>query len=239
MEIEQTIPRHAGLGSGTQLGMAVSSALATLEGDEQADAATLALRVSRGERSAVGVHGFGQGGLIVESGQRQPGTLGTLAARAEFPAAWRVVLVTPDSESGLSGSAERDAFAHLAPMPEATTDRLCRIALTELLPAVIEADVAACGSAIYEYGKTVGTYFAPAQGGTFADPQMSALVGKLRRQGIHGVGQSSWGPTIFILCGTQVEADSLVSDLNQPGDLGNCTIRITAPLNRGATVHIE
>src|SRR5205807_1029658 len=53
-------PAHAGLGSGTQLGMAVALALAVDRPD--LPAGELARLVGRGLRSGLGVHGFAQGG---------------------------------------------------------------------------------------------------------------------------------------------------------------------------------
>src|SRR5262249_16740142 len=50
-------PEHAGLGSGTQLGLAVGRALAAAHGLD-IDAIELARRVGRGKRSALGIHGF-------------------------------------------------------------------------------------------------------------------------------------------------------------------------------------
>jgi predicted sugar kinase len=39
--------------------------------------------------------------------------------------------------------------------------------------------------------------FAAAQGGTYSSMRVAELVGFIRRQGVAGVGQSSWGPGVF------------------------------------------
>jgi len=238
IELLEEIPPHAGFGSGTQLGLAVAQALALLAGDGQADAVTLAGRVGRGARSALGIHGFARGGFLIDGGKSTPDAIGTLSARADFPAAWRMVLVTPESRAGLAGAAEVDAFQRLPGMSQKTTDRLCRIALGELLPAVLEADFDACGEALYEFGRLVGEYFAPVQGGVYADRSMETLVAQLRRRGIRGVGQTSWGPTLFALCPGAAEAESLAADLRGAGDWNDCRIRVVAPLNSGAAIEV-
>ena len=76
----------------------------------------------------------------------------------------------PRDAAGISGTDESSGFARLPPMPLATTDRLCRLALTEIVPATIERNYAAASRAIGEFGRLVGEYFAPVQGGVFADP---------------------------------------------------------------------
>src|SRR5262249_3303598 len=80
LHTEWAMPEHAGLGSGTQLGLAVAQALAVSRG-LCCDLATLARRVGRGARSALGAHGFEQGGLLVEAGKRSPDRLAPLVAR--------------------------------------------------------------------------------------------------------------------------------------------------------------
>lgn len=235
IDVRRAIPLHIGLGAGTQLAMATARACAALAGDD-AHYLALAERVGRGTRSAVGIHGFACGGLVVEGGKSAADQIGTLIARAELPNQWRFVLVTPRDRRGVSSNAERDAFAQLPAMDSRTTDRLCRIALLELLPSALRSDFGGFGEAIYDFGKTVGEYFSAVQGGTFADRRMAQLVSDLRRSGIHGVGQTSWGPTLFVLCRSQPEAEALVEQISSSDGGQNCTLRITRPLNASATV---
>src|SRR4051794_4492666 len=57
LNIEQAIPAHAGLGSGTQLGLAVGAALARLFGIE-ASPEIIAALLDRGARSGIGLGAF-------------------------------------------------------------------------------------------------------------------------------------------------------------------------------------
>ncbi|TXT17394.1 MAG: beta-RFAP synthase, partial [Planctomycetota bacterium] len=171
IRVSQAIPLHAGLGSGTQTSLALAAALAQLGGETKVSALELARRVGRGARSALGIHGFEHGGLLVEGGKRQPEEISPLVARLEFPSDWRVLLVIPNDRRGLSGDAERAAFTKLTPMPAALTETLCRIVLMELLPAVASVDFPAAAAALREFGQLNGSHFAPVQGGVFADPQ--------------------------------------------------------------------
>ena len=108
------MPHHAGLGAGTQLGLAVARAMAIAAGHEDWDAPELARRVGRGLRSGVGVHGFGRGGFLVEAGKRSQECLAPLITRVDFPESWRVVLVLSLGCSPWHGTEEQQAFRQLA-----------------------------------------------------------------------------------------------------------------------------
>jgi beta-RFAP synthase len=202
---------HQGLGVGTQLGLAIAKAIAVETGHAEWPSVELAKRVGRGERSAVGVHGFDRGGLIVEGGKLPNELISTLVGRFEFPADWAVVVFTPQVEAAWHGGAEREAFARLAAKPE-ITDRLCRIVLTGLLPALASADLGTFGEAFYEFNALAGDAFAPVQGGRYASPVVAELVSRLRAVGVRGVGQSSWGPAVFAIARRQ-EAAGIVRQM--------------------------
>jgi len=236
IEVREAPPAHSGLGSGTQLGMALAGICSIFAGEEDVPAQELALRALRGRRSALGLYGFQYGGLLIEAGKRAESEISPLVARTDFPADWRFVLVRPRGVEGISGADEATGFAQLPSMPEALTGRLCRIALTEILPAVIEMDFANASAAIGEFGALVGEYFAPVQGGVFAHPQMRRLAAALASRGLRGVGQTSWGPTLFALCPGAAAAHDLVTDMSGEPAAADCDFTIAVPLNRGASV---
>lgn len=243
IEVHQTIPAHQGLGSGTQLAMAVGSALEILAGGSDFDLDAhhyhVALCAGRGKRSCLGTDGFAFGGFLVDGGKKDLEDIGTFIAPARFPDEWRMVLVTPPHEAGLSGVEEKSAFQQLPGMPEELTNRLCRIVLMELLPGVIDGDFADVSESLYEFGQHVGSYFQPIQGGRFASRQMERLAKILRDRGHRGVGQSSWGPTMFVLEESQEAAGQLVRELKQDPHWSACTFHIAKPLNQGAKITIE
>jgi beta-RFAP synthase len=237
-EIVRALPAHAGLGSATQLGLAVAQALALFAGQPNVPIVELARRSGRGKRSAVGTHGFAHGGLLVEGGKLNGDEISPLVARVALPRQWRFVLIRPRDACGLFGADELHGFSCLPQMPTATTDRLCRLALLELIPSAVEVDFGRFGEALYEYGRLVGEYFLPVQGGVYSDPRMRELAPRLRARGIRGIGQSSWGPTLFALCQGADAARSLVADLSSDRSCTNCELTIAEPLNRGATVDV-
>ena len=52
---------------------------------------------------------------------------------------------------------------------------------------------------------TSANHFAPAQGGPYARPAVESIVRYLESRGPHGVGQSSWGPTLYAFTDDPIE----------------------------------
>ncbi len=238
LRVERVMPAHAGLGSGSQLALSVARALATSWG-LNCGLATLARRVGRGLRSAVGTHGFEQGGFLVESGKTTNDILAPLVARQPFPDVWRVVVALPsDHIAGLHGGSEVEAFACLTENPAilSATETLCRLVLLGLLPALIEHDVDAFGESLYEFNRRVGEAFAPVQGDVYASPQIAELVAFVRSQNIRGVGQSSWGPAVFAVVADAERADHLAAQLRTRFELPQSAVWTTQACNHGARI---
>jgi beta-RFAP synthase len=211
LTLHRAIPPHSGLGSGTQLGLAVARALAELHG-LPADAVGLAQAVGRGRRSAIGTWTFALGGFIVEGGRRAVAdAIAPLLARFRIPPDWRCVVAVPPGAPGLSGDAEAAAFERLPPPAESEVERVAHLVLMQLLPALVEADLAGFGAALTEVQRITGAWFAPAQGGVFAPGASETLVRRLAEWGAAGVGQSSWGPAVYGLCGREDEARAIAA----------------------------
>jgi beta-ribofuranosylaminobenzene 5'-phosphate synthase len=207
--LHHTIPDHAGLGSGTQLGLSVARAMAELRG-LPADPVELARATGRGRRSAIGTWAFGLGGFIVEGG-RQPGSerLAPLLARFAIPESWRYVVAVPSAARGLSGDAEVQAFEQLPSPPDRDVERVSHLVLMQLLPALVDADLPSFGAALSEIQRVTGSWFAAQQGGIFAPGPTARLVADMAGWGAAGVGQSSWGPAAYGLAENDAQAGDL------------------------------
>jgi len=234
LHVCQAPPPHSGLGTGTQLALAVARGIRELWQLPQACAAELAASVDRGKRSAVGSHGFLQGGLIWETGRRSEDSLGSLARRIAIPNHWRVLLLSRPQQSGLYGDREMTAFEGLPPVPPQVTDKLQRLAKESILPAAENDDFEIFAEAIHDYGRLAGSCFATVQGGSFASPAIEQLVDRLRKLGIHGAGQSSWGPTVFALAEDEDQAAEFVDRVEALRRGTNTAV--VAPDNLGARV---
>jgi beta-ribofuranosylaminobenzene 5'-phosphate synthase len=215
LRVVEAIPAHVGLGSGTKLALAVAQALATLHG-RTVDAPELARAAGRAARSAVGMWTFALGGLVVEGGVRhgveRPAPL---LARHAMPEDWRIVLVVPDAEPGLSGVGEVEAFRRLVPSAERSA-AIAQLVLTSLLPALVEHDLDEFGAALTQVQQLVGDSFAAVQGGRF-HPRAGALVEALLRGGAAGAGQSSWGPAVYGIVGSEAAGRELARRMEGEG----------------------
>ncbi len=236
IRIRQAIPAHRGLGGGTQLGLAIAAGVRRLFDLPEASAEELAAASGRGQRSAVGAHGFVHGGLIWEKGRPPGESLGQLAARIALPESWRIVLVDTGDPSGLSGKPEVDAFKALPPVRAATTERLEQLAEEAILPAAQRGDLKAFGEALYDYGRTAGECFAPVQGGPYASPAIARCIRTIRQLGVPAAGQSSWGPTVFAVTESIEHAKQLCESLANNPATATDTTQVTAPNNHGATI---
>lgn len=227
---------HAGLGVGTQLGLTVAAGLRRFLQLPDLTVELLAASVGRGKRSAVGMYGFQQGGLIVDAGKHPDDKVGKLAERVDVPAEWRFVLVCSRNTQGLAGKHEAAAFAGLPPVSDAVTQSLWQITNDEMLPALKRGDCEAFGDAVFRYGRLAGECFAPAQGGPFASTQIAHLVESIRDFGIRGVGQSSWGPTVFAVTANEPSARDLATWLSKQSTNSDCELTIARPNNTGAVI---
>jgi beta-ribofuranosylaminobenzene 5'-phosphate synthase len=203
--VQRALPSHAGLGSGTQLALAVARAVAELYGFP-ADMPDLARAVGRAQRSAIGTWTFAGGGLVVEGGRPFDAAQGRretndavapLLTRLPFPPSWRCVVAVPNVSPALNGAAEAAAFAALPPAQDDEVARVARLVLMALLPALVDGDLRTFGDALTAVQTINGRWFAAVQGGTFSPGASAELVRRMSEWGASGVGQSSWGPAVY------------------------------------------
>ncbi|HKG33508.1 MAG TPA: beta-ribofuranosylaminobenzene 5'-phosphate synthase family protein [Gemmatimonadales bacterium] len=213
LRVHRAIPSHSGLGSGTQMGLAVARVLAELHG-LSLDPLELARSTGRGKRSAIGTWAFSDGGFIVEGGRR-PGTerIAPLIARLPVPSHWRYVVAVPSAGRGLSGEDEARAFEQLPPPPEGDAERVAHLVLMQLLPSLVDDDLSSFGAALSAIQRITGAWFAAQQGGVFAPGPTEELIAAMVRSGAAGVGQSSWGPAAYGLAGSDIAAARLAREL--------------------------
>jgi beta-ribofuranosylaminobenzene 5'-phosphate synthase len=234
LTIEEAIPPHAGLGSGTQLALAVGSAFATLEGLTLSPQ-EIAVRLQRGARSGIGIATFAQGGVVLDGGPRN-GALPALIGRVPFPSAWRVLLILDADCSGLAGASERAAFEALPDFPESETEELYRRITQGALPALAAGHYETFCEQIGFLQAAMGVYFAPLQGGAYASPRVSEVLDWLREKGITGLGQSSWGPTGFAFAASEEEGKALLEEARARTRQPGLSFTLSQGRNEGAKI---
>jgi beta-RFAP synthase len=235
LNVAEAIPSHAGLGSGTQLALAIAAGVRVLSAlplDPRRDAEIL----DRGARSGIGIALFTGGGIVLDGGRKFGGMPPPVVSQVRFPANWRIVLVFDHRINGMNGADETRAFAALPVFPESEAAHLCRLALMKAWPALIEEDIDEFGEAIAEMQRRLGDYFALAQGGRFTSSAVAEIAGKLGEAGAHGCGQSSWGPTGFAFAATLAEAERLASIVAPRANELGLSIQIVSGNNQGAVI---
>ncbi|MEW8191485.1 MAG: beta-ribofuranosylaminobenzene 5'-phosphate synthase family protein [Candidatus Thiodiazotropha endolucinida] len=238
LNLLQTIPDHVGLGSGTQMALAVGTAIERLYRGE-GDCVSIARTLNRGARSGIGIGAFEQGGFILDCGRSEEKEVPPVAVRLAFPEKWRVLLLLDTRGQGLHGTQEVMAFSELPEFPEQAAAYLCRLVLMQVLPGVLEGHLAPVTKAIGKIQQVVGDHFAPAQGGRFTSPIISAALEWAIEKGYIGVGQSSWGPTGFILLEDVSRAERLERELKLHfGKFSSFRCQLVAARNQGAEVNL-
>ena len=210
LNLRSALPAHVGLGSGTQLALAVGRAFCAAFG-LPLTSMQLAALLARGARSGIGVASFEQGGLLLDGGPRADGSPPLLLARIAFPPAWRVLLVLDPRVQGLSGAAEKVALAQLPPLPRAAAAEICHQVLMRVLPGAAGAEFAPFAAGVSRIQEVLGAHFAPAQDGrAFTSAAAGRLLQWMGRHAGAGIGQSSWGPAAFALLPSEAEARRLL-----------------------------
>ena len=237
VDILDAVPAHAGLGSGTQLALAVAAAVRRLH-DLPLDVAGDAIRLDRGARSGAGVGLFHHGGLVVDGGRGPALRPAPVIARMPVPDNWRILVILDPSRQGKHGEEEFAAFEQLPPFPADLAAQLCRLLVMQALPGLAEQDLAGFGAAITDIQQRLGDYYAPAQGSSrFMSPDVAAVLDALARAGATGIGQSSWGPTAFAFAPSHAEAERMAAVARAHPSGRALDIRICVGLNRGAEIH--
>ena len=237
IEVISAIPEHVGLGSGTQMSLAIGMALSRFYG-LNLSVREIAQLTDRGARSGIGIGVFEQGGLVVDGGRGANTVTPPLLSRMTVPADWRFILVFDQRGQGLHGEQEISAFKQLPPFPRREAERLCYLLLMQALPAIAEADLHKFGAVISELQAAVGEHFAPVQGGIFTSTDVAAAIDSLQQQGAVAIGQTSWGPTGFCAVQGQQFAEQLVAKLqaNAPASL---SFAVVSACNSGAEISVE
>ncbi|MCH2181929.1 MAG: hypothetical protein MK108_07985 [Mariniblastus sp.] len=232
------LPRHIGLGSGTQLAFSTAVGLSTFFNQPIPSPGEIAAVMDRAGRSAIGSYGFFQGGFLVDRGINQGEVIAPLDLRLEFPAEWPIVLVLPEHQQGLSGKPETVAFEQIEPTPPAFRQKMIELVRGQIVPALAASDYDSFAEALYEYGYGAGDHFSGIQNGPYNGPVATELVRKIRDLGVAATGQSSWGPCIFAIARDDEQARTLIDALQDDvarGQLdGNFRFLLTRADNSGA-----
>ncbi|MFC6835157.1 beta-ribofuranosylaminobenzene 5'-phosphate synthase family protein [Halomarina ordinaria] len=248
VRLVEGLPRHVGLGSGTQHALAAFAAVARAH-DRTATVREAAPALGRGGRSGVGVAAFERGGFVTDAGHPAerfttapppPGewTVPAVLARHDVPADWRFLLVVPDAADGMHGTEEDESMRSVVERADAAiADDLAATLLRRVLPAVAEGNVDRFGAAVAAFGRLNGAWYADEQGGVYRPPA-GDIVAELRSSpAVSGVGQSSWGPAVYGVTDADRERAARSAGREALADAGvEGSVSVVAGRNRGARI---
>ena len=234
----QSIPEHIGLGSGTQLALSVATVCMQLNG-HQVSPEKLSGLLGRGARSGIGTAAFFKGGFLVDCQAEKTRHARAISKRMEFPEGWRIILIIDRTYQGIHDETEVNAFEKLGGFSTNLSTELKGVLLNQVVPALEARDITAFGSGISLIQKQVGDFFKPAQGGRFLSQQVAQILDYAERNGAAGIGQSSWGPTGFIIVDSTAAALQMQSNLEKLSRGSDVRFEVRAPRNSGATIEVE
>ncbi len=241
IQVHKNIPEHKGLGSGSQLALAISVGLSKIYGIKD-PISEISRIMGRGKRSSIGIQSFERGGLIIDSGKKLDHNANPIATppetlfRFDFPDEWKFVVTIPHQKQGLSGDQEKKAMGKLKPSKD-ISEKICRLVMMQLLPSFISRDIEIFGKALTELDRQTGLFFKPVQGGIYCEKTSYKLINHLLSSGAFGAGQSSWGPAIYGLALSK-EADMLADEMRHflKKNKIKGTVIVASASNRGAEI---
>ena len=247
IKIESNLPKHVGLGSQTQLSLALTNAFSILE-TRQHTIPELAQFACRGGTSGIGVAAYENGGFILDGGhtcQEKPDFLpshysnaksAVVINRFEVPADWYFVVTIPAFGEGKSGLEEVEIFKKYCPIPSSEVEKLSRIILMQMLPSIIEDDIEDFGRGLTSIQK-IGFKRIENQ---LQDKFINSLQDFYLASGAAGTGLSSFGPATFGLIRTKAAAQDLLGKTEKFLDKHNIsgTVFYSAVNNTGAEINI-
>ena len=238
INVETAIPEHVGLGSGTQMALAIGSALNAFY-DLGLSIREIAELTERGMRSGIGIGVFELGGLVVDGGRGKLTRTPPVISHMDIPENWQFILVFDETDQGLHGEQEIKAFKELAVFPAEEAARLCYLLLMQGLPAIAEQNIHLFGDVISQIQRSVGEHFASVQGGVFSSAEVAEVMQWLEQNEGVGIGQTSWGPTGFCAVDNKQKAEELLSEMQQKfSHFKHLSFAITSASNGGGTVEI-
>ncbi len=239
IEVKTAIPEHVGLGSGTQMALAIGSALNAFY-DLSLSIRQIAELTDRGMRSGIGIGVFEQGGLVVDGGRGEQSKTPPVISHLDIPEDWRFILVFDETDQGLHGEQEIKAFKELPGFPATEAARLCYLLLMQGLPAVAEQNITLFGDVISQIQQSVGKHFASVQGGVFSSAEVAEVMQYLEQNGGVAIGQTSWGPTGFCAVDNKQKAEALLAEIRQKfAHFKQLAFVSASARNRGGTVDVE
>ncbi len=246
--LKRYFPSHVGLGSKTQLSLAIAIAITKLKNFNNLTHKTLTKLVERGGTSGIGWKGFETGGFILDGGHDfgigkeketfLPSSASTSVNpaltifRHEIPENWRFVLVIPNIKKGAYGDEEISVFKDFTPIQRSEVNEISNQVIMKILPGIIKKDLACFGEGL----KRIQNLGFKKIEIALQHKVVKGLLHFFENYGLKAYGMSSFGPSIVGIVESDSEAEILLRkvQINQMHRGGH--IYICKPNNTGAKI---
>ncbi|MHA1829993.1 MAG: beta-ribofuranosylaminobenzene 5'-phosphate synthase [Candidatus Helarchaeota archaeon] len=246
IKIKDLIPSHVGLGSKTQLSLALGQGINKLF-NYNYDVNGIAKIVKRGGTSGIGIRSFERGGFILDGGHsfgknaQKSSFLPSSASNAppapcfvnhSLPEDWYFIIAIPNIEKGAHGQNEVNIFKEKCPIPLNQVEKISHLILMKILPAIFEESIELFGEGLTEL-QNLGfkKYEVNLQPKIIPD-----LMKKFLEFGAVGTGMSSFGPATYGLIKGKKQAENLMINIQNYLGERNSRVFYTNCNNSGATI---
>ncbi len=246
--LKRYFPSHVGLGSKTQLSLAIATAITKLKEIDDQSVKDLTKLVGRGGTSGIGWRGFQKGGFILDAGhdfgrgKEKETFLPSSASSSVDPALtimtypipenWRFVLIIPNVKKGAYGDEEVGIFQKFTPIPQEEVNEVSHQIIMKIIPGLLRNDLRCFGEGL-ERIQSIGfkRIEINLQSKTVKD-----LLQFLKINGVKAYGMSSFGPSVLGIVESDDEANKLFNLVhNHVRNVGG-HIYLCKPNNCGAKV---
>jgi len=236
LRVVDCLPRHVGLGSTTQLVASIYAAFGAAVGVDVEEAV---MASGRGRFSGVGVGVFLRGGLVADTGLK-PGTHVARPMAWSWPPPWGIVVAIP--------RVEQSKLVAEGPEEDATMEAVLgsnKCSLHNSYAVLLDAVFAGAAMADFELfvqgvellEEATAELFGEKQGGAYCCSEAEEAARALRSIGARGVGQSSWGPTVYGFFPSRGSAVAAAARLRSI--LPNAFVAAGAIRRQGATIKLS
>ncbi|MBN1217214.1 MAG: hypothetical protein JXA99_17470 [Candidatus Lokiarchaeota archaeon] len=247
--LKQYYPSHVGLGSKTQLSLAVATSISKLKNLE-INQRELTKIVERGGTSGIGWKGFFSGGFILDAGhdfgigKEKESFLPSSASSSADPALtilqykipenWRFVLIIPNVKKGVYGDEEVSVFKKYTPIPKQEVNEVSHQILMKIIPGLIKNDLECFGEGL-KCIQSIGFKKIEIQ---LQNEIVKNLLKFIDSYGAKAYGMSSFGPSVIVIVDSNSQAKKMLHAVKEHlKDIGG-HYYISEPNNTGAKYEI-
>ena len=246
--LKRYFPSHVGLGSKTQLSLAIATAITKLKNITHLTTSELTKLVDRGGTSGIGWRGFETGGFILDGGhdfgkgKEKETFLPSSASSSSNPALtifthnipenWRFVLIIPNVKKGAFGDEEISVFQNYAPIPRNEVNEVSHQIIMKIIPGIIKNDLKCFGEGLKRI-QNIGFKKVEIE---LQHDIVKDLLKFFEEYGLKAYGMSSFGPSVVGIVESDSEAEALLKKVQKKQKNGGGHIYICKPNNTGAKI---